>query len=81
MDDPDQLLSAKQAHLAMYAFLDQCYRRFGFDDLGVLLGGMSVLPDGSTADPAAWEDWLRAVENGRAGQVDARLNLSGQGEG
>jgi hypothetical protein len=40
---------------------------------------MALLPDGIPADPAAWSDWVRAVEEVRAGVVDANLSLKPQG--
>jgi hypothetical protein len=55
-------LTLKQGFLAMYAFLDAFYSRTKSDDVGGLLGDMSFLVDGGTADPAAWNDWLRAVK-------------------
>jgi|HubBroStandDraft_6_1064221.scaffolds.fasta_scaffold3612722_1 hypothetical protein len=54
-------LTLKQGFLAMYAFLDGFYSRTKSDDVGGLLGDMSFLADGSTADGAAWSDWLEAV--------------------
>lgn len=59
----------------MYAFLEQVYRRTGSDDLGALLGGMSLLKDGGTADPAAWEDWEEAVRKVSDGEVNLGLGL------
>lgn len=55
-------LSIRQAYAAMYWYLDAYYKLTGSDEIGGLLGGMSLLQDGSTADPAIWSDWLRAVE-------------------
>jgi hypothetical protein len=36
---------------------------------------MSILPDGGTADPAAWADWEDAVREVRDGKVDTALGL------
>ena len=30
--------------------------------LGLMLGETAFLADGSTADPAAWEDWIECIE-------------------
>lgn len=68
-------ISIKQAYLAMYSFLDELYSQYGFDQLGGLLGGMRLLPDGLTADEAIWHDWLRCIEKAKAGQIDAELRL------
>ena len=52
----DENLTHKEAYDAMYAFLAELYERFGFDQLGGVLGGMSFLEDGTTADPAIWNE-------------------------
>lgn len=54
--------SLKQAYLAMFAFLDQSQKTLGSDDLAALLGEMSLLPDGSPADPGYWREWEEAVD-------------------
>ncbi|MEY2857057.1 MAG: hypothetical protein RLZZ74_1369, partial [Cyanobacteriota bacterium] len=54
-------LTEKEAYEAMFAFLEQLYNRTKSDDIGGLLGGMSILPDGDTADPAIRYDWLECV--------------------
>jgi hypothetical protein len=61
----DLSLTPKEAYYAMYSFLNELHEKYEFDQLGGLLGGMSVLEDGSTADPALWNDWLRIVEKNR----------------
>jgi len=60
----------------MYAYLEGLYRVTNDDYLGSLLGDMSLLEDGSTADSAVWIEWLEAVEKVRRKQVDAGLHLS-----
>ncbi len=54
-------LNEKQAFLAMFYFLDDYYDKTSSDEIGSLLGDLSLLPDGKPADPAAWEDWKKAV--------------------
>ena len=71
----DEQISVRQAYLAMYSFLHELYAEYGFDPLGSLLGSLSLLPDGSPADQAAWSDWLKAVERARGDQVDAALRI------
>ena len=70
------LLTREQAYAAMFRFLEELWERTGSDDLGGLLGGMSVLDDGSTADPAVEHDWQRAVEfalnDGKPGSLDLK---------
>lgn len=65
----------KEAFLAMYAFLEEYYKQTHSDDVGGLLGELSLLPDGGTADPAAWHDWLQAIQKAKEGKVDAQLRL------
>jgi hypothetical protein len=56
------VMSEKQAYAAMFHFLEQLYLRTKSDELGGLLGGMSILQDGSPIDPAIGKDWRDAVE-------------------
>jgi hypothetical protein len=68
-------LSLQEAYLAMFEFLAKVYERTKSDELGALLGEMSLLSDGTTADPAIWRDWLRCVEKSRRGDVPAKLKF------
>jgi hypothetical protein len=68
-------LTPKEAFAAMYLFLDKMYKDYGFDQLGGILGGMSLLADGGTADPAYWDDWLRMVEIARGQHPDIGLHI------
>ena len=68
-------LTPKQAYLAMYSFLEAHYQRTKADDVGALLGAMSVLPDGAPADPAIAEDCQAAVQAAVTGTVDPKLKL------
>lgn len=56
-------LTIYQAYLAMMNFLEGFYQRTGSDDVAVLLSGMQFLSDKSTADPAAWDDWMESVQS------------------
>lgn len=47
----------------MFRFLEVYYDRTGSDQLGALLGGLAIDEDGQPMDPAAWEDWLAAVDD------------------
>lgn len=69
-------LSEEEAFDAMYAFLVDVYERTRSDELGSLLGSMSLLPDGSPADSALWSDWLRCVERARSKKVRTDLGLA-----
>jgi hypothetical protein len=68
-------LSKQEAYAAMFAFLEEIYQRTESDDLGALLGGMSLLKDGGTADPAAWADWEAAVRKVKDRKVNPDLDL------
>ena len=68
-------LSEREAYAAMFAFLEHRFKLSESDVLGGLLGSMSVLPDGSTADPAIWEDWLDAITEARSRRVKLNLEL------
>lgn len=58
-----KLLSPEQAYQAMFAFLRAYYERTqGTAELGEVLGDIQPSKDGSTMDPAAWGDWLAAIE-------------------
>jgi hypothetical protein len=56
------VMTEKQAYAAMFRFLEQLYVRTKSNELGGLLGGMSLLRDGSPADPAIADDWRQAVQ-------------------
>ena len=68
------VLSQEQAYLAMYAFLAKQFS-LGCEELGGILGSMSLLADGTPADAALSSDWKEAVEAAVSGSVDASLCL------
>ncbi|GAA3933395.1 hypothetical protein [Litoribacillus peritrichatus] len=68
-------LTKNQAFLAMYSFLDEYYQLTKSDDVGGLLGSMSILSDGHVADPAIQEDWDEAIEKVISGKVNAELQI------
>ena len=69
-------LTEQQAFLAMFFFLETEYRLAPTGEIGGLLGSLSLLPDGSPADPAVKEQWQKAVQAARNGEVNAELVLS-----
>ena len=69
-------LSEQQAYLAMFSFLEAEYRLTSSDEIGGLLGGLSLLPDGSPADPAVKEQWREAVAAALGGKVKAALTIT-----
>ena len=66
-------LTEKEAYAAMYAYLVKVYEMTKSDDLGGMLGSMSTLSSGETADPAIWDDWLKCIDDVRKGKVDTAL--------
>ena len=71
----DNYLTECQAYLAMHAFLNRQYE-LGWEELGGILGSMSLLSNGQPADPALAQDWAEAVAAVRKGAVDAQLRLT-----
>ena len=59
-----KLLSPEQAFQAMFIFLNEYYERTGgVSELGAVLSDIQINPpDGVPADPAAWDDWLAAID-------------------
>lgn len=60
----EPLLTPRQAYLAMFEFLRQYYLRglSESDEVGGLLGDLSLLEDGQPADAAYETDWAKAVQ-------------------
>lgn len=55
-------LTTEEAFKSMVIFLEGYYERTGSNDVGGLLSDMMILDDGTTADPAAWNDWLASIQ-------------------
>jgi hypothetical protein len=55
-------ITVRQAYTAMIFFLESLYERTQSDEIGGLLGSLQLMDDGRPFDPAAWQDWLEAVE-------------------
>lgn len=58
-------LSLEQAFAAMAVFLERYHERSVRNgELSALLGDIQInRSDGRTMDPAAWDDWVAAVEH------------------
>ena len=55
-------LTIEESYMAMLKFIEGYYYRLNQPDLlAMLLGGFRLRTDGLAVDPAAWEDWLDAV--------------------
>lgn len=78
----EQTLTLEQAYRAMFYFLEHEYEMVKSDEIGGLLSSLSweIWSSRRPADPAAWGDWLCAVEKARAGEemADASKNKWGQ---
>ena len=61
--------------MAMYSFLDNYYQLTKSDDVGGLLGSMSLLNDGRSADPAIQEEWEEAIVKSLKNEVNVKLEL------
>jgi len=55
-------LDAKEAYQAMFRFLEKYYEHTHADEIGAILGSMSILNDGKPADGAMWQEWLDAIK-------------------
>jgi hypothetical protein len=68
------MLTEDQAYAAMYYFLDQIWSRVNTMELVDVLSDMTLLPDGTLADPAVSEEWKEAVDyalnGGKAGVLE-----------
>ncbi len=56
-------LTTLQAYEAMQRFLEIYFHQTDSDSLAVLLGGMQLLVDGTSADQAMLEDWVEITKN------------------
>lgn len=57
-----QTISLMQGLLAMQNVLIYNYRKKSSDDIASLCGDLEIRCGGGTADPAAWNDWMRAIQ-------------------
>ena len=69
-------LDIKEAYKAMYEFLNIQYNLTNTIEVRDLLSYMSLLDDGTPADAAMWEDWIKAIENSKENPDGAKLNLN-----
>jgi len=71
MIEKDSKLTIEQAFCAMFFFIENEYELTRSDDIGALLGSLdwTIWSDAGAADPAAWDDWLSAVEKARSAKI------------
>ena len=58
-------LNEIEAYRAMFFFLEDFYEKTKSDELGGILGTLAMLEDGRPADPAIWNEWVKAIEKGK----------------
>lgn len=75
MINKDDKITVLAAYTAMYDFLEKEFELTQSSDIAVLLNGMSMLEDGSSADAAAWVDWLDSVKKAQNNECDIRLKI------
>ncbi len=75
----EKKITIMEAYKAMFYFLENLYHLTKSEDLAGFLGSMMLLEDGSTADPAYWEDWLNAIKKLKNGK-DIFLHLEKENE-
>ena len=56
-----QQLTIQQAYVSMIKFLEDYYERTKSDDIGSLLGDLQLDENNMPFDPAAYSDWLNAI--------------------
>jgi hypothetical protein len=61
-------LTTEEAYRAMFFFIEELWHRTKYDELAAgILGDIQLLPDNTSADPAAKLNWLEAVEKVKKG--------------
>ena len=76
MPDWEYNLTVREAYRAMYDYLARYQTRGPSDEIGGLLGALSLLPDGLPADPAQEQDFLRSVDAVLKGEArDVEMDL------
>lgn len=73
--NPDRTFTDAEAFRAMFVFLEEYYLRTKSNDVGALLGSMSILPNGKPLDAAMWTEWLTCLEWSKLGNVDDQFRI------
>jgi len=61
-------ITVEQAYRAMLCLLQDILRRGNVDVEWLFFSYAGLLTDGCPADPAAWDDWLKAIEDAKRGE-------------
>ncbi|PNK61344.1 hypothetical protein [Psychrobacter sp. FDAARGOS_221] len=70
-----EYLTHEEAYKAMFVFLESYYDRSKSDDIGGLLGSMSLV-EGKPIDQALWDDWYEAIDTSLKAHDRAKFELS-----
>lgn len=68
-------LTAKEAYLVMFRFLEKQYEMTNSDDIGSLLGELQLTECGLPIDQANWDDWVKSIYDIKAGVDNSRMSL------
>jgi hypothetical protein len=68
-----ETITLETAFHALHYYAAALAERIASDDLAALAGETAILPDGGPADPAAWSDFLAAVDQARGARPDLTL--------
>ncbi len=60
--EQEAMLKAEDAFAAMFEFLNAYWREFETATVADVLSDMQPAYGGESLDPAAWHDWLRALD-------------------
>jgi hypothetical protein len=77
----ENAMTISEAYAATYYYLLAHYNRTvnpadGTSlEVGTLVSDMAILEDGNTADPAAWHDWMLAVEQAREDKESIKFRI------
>lgn len=68
-------MTEQEAYRAMYYFLEKYYSYIKSEEIANLLGGLSLLPDGSTADPAFETEWSDSIKRAKVDTEGVKLKF------
>lgn len=65
MDDTGTTSDMLRAYFAMLEYLEAFWKRGNSEEIAGMLGDMQLLQNGTSMDPAVWEDWKVAWERSK----------------
>jgi hypothetical protein len=71
MADTGSNADMQRAYFAMMEYLEAYWKRSNSAEVAGMLGDMNLLRDGSSMDPAVWEDWKAAWERSKSRMNDS----------